>query len=89
MAGGGKFPRLLEPGHIGSVRTRNRLLKTGATPGFYPWEDGYFQEEGIGFFEALAKGGAGIVTVGALSVFGNRAHDDKYIRFVAKWSSYS
>src|SRR5512136_1915624 len=89
MAGQTRFEKLMEPGYIGSVRTRNRLLKTGASPGFYPWEDGYFQEEGIGFFEALAKGGVGIVTVGAapLGVPPGRGYafdDDKYIPRMAK-----
>jgi 2,4-dienoyl-CoA reductase-like NADH-dependent reductase (Old Yellow Enzyme family)/thioredoxin reductase len=84
-----KFQKLLEPGYIGSVRTRNRLLKTGASPGFYPWEDGYFQEEGIAYFEALAKGGAGIVTLGAapLGVPPGRGYafdDDKYLPRMAK-----
>jgi 2,4-dienoyl-CoA reductase (NADPH2) len=89
MAGQTRFEKLMEPGHIGSVRTRNRLLKTGASPGFYPWEDGYFQEEGIAYFEALAKGGAGIVTLGAapLGVPPGRGYafdDDKYIPRMAK-----
>ena len=89
MASQTRFEKLMEPGYIGSVRTKNRLLKTGSSPGFYPWEDGYFQEEGIGFYEALAKGGAGIVTLGAapLGVPPGRGYafdDDKYIPRMAK-----
>ncbi|MBI4786548.1 MAG: hypothetical protein HY782_05835, partial [Chloroflexi bacterium] len=89
MAGQRKFRKLLEPGYIGSVRTKCRLLKTGSSPGFYPWEDGYFQEQAIGFFEALAKGGAGIVTLGAapLGVPPGRGYafdDDKYIPRMTK-----
>jgi 2,4-dienoyl-CoA reductase (NADPH2) len=80
-----RFHKLMEPGYIGAVRTRNRLLKTGASPGFYPWEDGYIQRELTGIYEAWAKGGAGIVTVGAapLGVPPGRGYafdDDKYIR---------
>jgi 2,4-dienoyl-CoA reductase (NADPH2) len=60
-----RFRKLMEPSYIGTVRTRNRLLKTGSSPGFYPWEDGYIQQEAIDIYEAWAKGGAGIVTVGA------------------------
>jgi 2,4-dienoyl-CoA reductase (NADPH2) len=79
-----RYDKLLEPGHIGVVRTRNRLLKTGSSPGFYPWEDGYIQEKAIDIYEALAKGGAGIVTVGAapLGVPPGRGYaldDDKYL----------
>jgi 2,4-dienoyl-CoA reductase (NADPH2) len=74
----------MEPGYIGSVRTRNRILKTGSTLGFYPWEDGYIQQKVIDSYEALAKGGAGIVTAGAapLGVPPGRGYlmnDDKYL----------
>ncbi len=79
-----RFRKLLEPGYIGSVRTRNRLLKTGSTLGFYPWEDGHIQQGVIDSYEVLAKGGAGIVTVGAapLGVPPGRGYlmnDDKYL----------
>ena len=55
----------MEPGYIGSVRTKNRILKTGSTLGFYPWEGGHIQQKVIDSYEAFAKGGAGLVTVGA------------------------
>jgi 2,4-dienoyl-CoA reductase (NADPH2) len=78
------FRRLMEPGYLGSVRTKNRILKTGSTLGFYPWEDGHIQQKVIDSYEALAKGGAGIVTVGAapLGVPPGRGYlmnDDKYL----------
>jgi 2,4-dienoyl-CoA reductase-like NADH-dependent reductase (Old Yellow Enzyme family) len=50
-----KFRKLLEPGYIGSIRTRNRLLKTGSTLGFYSWEDDNFQQKAIDSYEVLAK----------------------------------
>jgi hypothetical protein len=59
------FRRLLEPGHPGSLCTRNRILKTGSTLVFFPWEDGHIPQKLTDSYEALAKGGAGIVTVGA------------------------
>jgi 2,4-dienoyl-CoA reductase (NADPH2) len=79
-----KFRKLLEPGRIGSLTIKNRILKTGSSPGFYPWEDGYIQQEAIDIYESLAKGGAGIVTIGAapLGVPPGRGYaldDDKYI----------
>ena len=79
-----RFLRLLEPGYIGAVRTKNRILKTGSTLGFYPWEDGNIQQKVIDSYEVLAKGGAGLVTVGAapLGVPPGRGHamdDDKYL----------
>jgi 2,4-dienoyl-CoA reductase (NADPH2) len=78
------FRKLMEPGHIGSVHTKNRILKTGSTLGFYPWEDGHIQQKVIDSYEALAKGGAGMVTVGAapLGVPPGRGYlmnDDKYL----------
>lgn len=89
MIGQATFKKLLEPGHIGSVRTKCRLLKTGSSPGFYPWEDGYFQEQAIGFFDAIAKGGAGLATLGAAPLGvppgkGYAFDDDKYIPRMAQ-----
>jgi 2,4-dienoyl-CoA reductase (NADPH2) len=84
MAHRTEFKRLMEPGSIGSVRTKNRILKTGSTLGFYPWEDGHIQQEVIDSYEVLARGGAGLVTVGAapLGVPPGRGYlmnDDKYL----------
>jgi 2,4-dienoyl-CoA reductase (NADPH2) len=89
MADRARFRMLMEPGYLGSVRTRNRLLKTGSTLGFYPWEDGHIQQEVIDSYEVLAKGGAGIVTVGAapLGVPPGRGYlmnDDKYLPDMTK-----
>jgi 2,4-dienoyl-CoA reductase (NADPH2) len=84
MAHRTEFKRLMEPGYLGSVRTKNRILKTGSTLGFYPWEDGHIQQEVIDSYEVLARGGAGLVTVGAapLGVPPGRGYlmnDDKYL----------
>jgi 2,4-dienoyl-CoA reductase (NADPH2) len=84
MFGKRPFRRLMEPGYIGSVRTKNRILKTGSTLGFYPWEDGHIQQKVIDSYEALAQGGAGIVTVGAAPLGvppgrGYKMDDDKYL----------
>lgn len=84
MFGRKTFQRLLEPGHLGSLHTRNRILKTGSTLGFFPWEEGHIPQQLIDAYEALAKGGAGIVTVGAapLGVPPGRGYlmdDDKFL----------
>ena len=63
--GGGRYKRLLEPGNIGFVKVGMRLIKTGANPGFYRYEDGNVPRQIIDYYEALAAGGAGMVTVGA------------------------
>jgi 2,4-dienoyl-CoA reductase (NADPH2) len=59
-----KYERLLQPGYIGSVRTKSRLIKTGANPGFYPYDNGIVQQQIVDYYEALAAGGVGLVTVG-------------------------
>jgi 2,4-dienoyl-CoA reductase (NADPH2) len=64
----GRFQKILEPGYIGTVRTRNRILKTGASPGSLPSENGEVPEMCKDYYEALARGGAGIVTVAGGSV---------------------
>lgn len=79
-----KFIKLMEPGQIGAVRTKNRILKTGAHPGFFPFEGGNIQDKAIDYHETLAKGGAGIVTVGGCPlgippVVGFSMDDDKYL----------
>jgi len=84
MTGSKRFPKLMEPGYIGSIRTKSHILKTGSTPGFFPWEGGNIQQKAIDYYEALAKGGAGLVTVGAAPlgvppVIGYMMDDDKYL----------
>jgi 2,4-dienoyl-CoA reductase (NADPH2) len=74
----------MQPGYIGSIRTKNHLLKTGSTLGFFPWEDGNIQQKVIDSYEALAKGGVGLVTVGAAPLgvppgVGYKMDDDKYL----------
>ena len=84
MTSSKKFRKLLEPGYIGSIRTKNHILKTGSTLGFYPWEGGNIQQKVIDSYEVLAKGGAGLVTVGAAPLGvppgrGYKMDDDKYL----------
>jgi 2,4-dienoyl-CoA reductase (NADPH2) len=58
----GKFRKLREPIYIGKVLLKNRMMKNGT--GMF-WDDpttgGYMNDKYIAFFEALAKGGAGLV----------------------------
>jgi 2,4-dienoyl-CoA reductase (NADPH2) len=82
----------MKPGYIGSVRTRNRILKTGAHAGFHKYIDGFFPQGAIDYYESIARGGAGIVTIGAADINppiglvpneGYRLDEDKYIPSVA------
>ncbi|MCJ7654606.1 MAG: NAD(P)/FAD-dependent oxidoreductase [Dehalococcoidia bacterium] len=84
MADKTKYPKLMEPGYIGKVRTRNRIVRMGAFPGFAPYEGGFIQQYYYDFYTSLAKGGVGLLTVsvspvGAPPGRGYQLNDDKYI----------
>jgi len=83
-----KYQKILEPGYIGKVRTRNRMLKTGAQPTAFYSAEGEVPQACSDYYEAIAKGGAGIVTVAGGSVqypkpttpmTRMRVDDDKFI----------
>jgi 2,4-dienoyl-CoA reductase (NADPH2) len=63
MADSKKFAKLLEPGKIGSVTTRNRIIKTGA--GTFMWndEETHMNENIKAYYESLARGGVGLLIV--------------------------
>jgi 2,4-dienoyl-CoA reductase (NADPH2) len=56
-----KIEKLLEPGYIGKVKTRNRMIKTAAL-GWILHDDqkGVFRPEGLAYYAAIAKGGVGL-----------------------------
>jgi 2,4-dienoyl-CoA reductase (NADPH2) len=85
----GKFEKLMEPYYIGPVKTRNRLVKTGA--GMFMWheDDIHMRESVLAFYEGLARGGVGLLIVesptvdypaGARWRQRYRIDDDKYIQ---------
>jgi 2,4-dienoyl-CoA reductase (NADPH2) len=61
MVSKGKFHHLLEPYHIGKVKTRNRIVKTAA--GMSYQTDDYMNEKSKAFYESLARGGVGLLMV--------------------------
>ena len=65
MFGKNKYERILEPGRIGSVKTRNRIIKTGA--GLLMWheDDLDMREEVKAIYESIASGGVGLLIVEA------------------------
>ena len=79
------FKKLFEPGQIGSVRIKNRIVKMGAQFTPTDWEDGYIQQRYIDLFEAIARGGVGLITVAGSEIGkdvfydGFLVTDDKYI----------
>ena len=56
-----KYESLLQPGQIGSVRIKNRMVRMAAFPGFPKYEGGYLQQYYADFWTAIAKGGVGLV----------------------------
>jgi 2,4-dienoyl-CoA reductase (NADPH2) len=59
MADSIQFEKLLEPGRIGSMMTKNRIIKTAAGTGFTT--GGNITDRAIAYYETLAKGGAGLI----------------------------
>ncbi|MBN2060827.1 MAG: FAD-dependent oxidoreductase [Deltaproteobacteria bacterium] len=57
-----RFEKLLEPGMIGHIKTRNRMLKT-ANGTSYVEDDQTCGERMITYYERLAKGGVGFLVV--------------------------
>ena len=85
---GSKFRKLLEPSHIGPVETRNRIIKTGASMMTWHEDEIHMNEITIAFYEAIAKGGVGLLIVESPTIdypLGTRwepryrIDDDKYI----------
>ncbi len=61
------FERLLEPGMIGPVKTRNRIIKTANGTSFME-EDQTIGPRMIAYYERLAKGGVGFLVVESCGV---------------------
>ena len=62
------FERLLQPGYIGKVRTRNRIYKTAASMMCFHEDELRVNPIALAFYEAIAKGGAGLLAVEAPTI---------------------
>jgi 2,4-dienoyl-CoA reductase (NADPH2) len=62
-----RFEKLLEPGMIGPVKTRNRIIKTANGTSFME-EDQTVGPRMIAYYERLAKGGVGFLVVESCGV---------------------
>lgn len=87
------FSRLLEPFHIGKVKTRNRIIKTASGTSLWTPGERRVTEKGKAFYETLAKGGVGLIMVESPIVeypfdepgdVRMRIDDDRYIAEVAE-----
>jgi 2,4-dienoyl-CoA reductase (NADPH2) len=83
-----KFEKLMEPGQIGSVKTRNRIVKTGAGTFMAHEDETHMNGAMLAFYESLARGGVGLLIVespvidypaGVRWRARYRIDDDKYI----------
>jgi 2,4-dienoyl-CoA reductase (NADPH2) len=61
MNGNARFEKLLEPGRIGSVKTKNRLIKSAAQISLCNETEPYMNEPTKSYYEAIAKGGVGLL----------------------------
>jgi 2,4-dienoyl-CoA reductase (NADPH2) len=59
-----RFPKLFEPGQIGSLRLKNRLVRTAAGVDYLDENDFVKLEQELPFYEALARGGVGLIGLG-------------------------
>ena len=61
------FPKLFEPGRIGKLETRNRIISSPLAPCFAE-PDGRFSLRDIAYLVAKAKGGVGLIITGVTKV---------------------
>ena len=84
MTSSGRFSKLLEPGNIGRIKTKNRIVRVAAGTD-YVAPGGFLNlKKELPYFEALARGGVGLIIIGATSVqnlggYQARIDDDKFI----------
>jgi 2,4-dienoyl-CoA reductase (NADPH2) len=83
------FEKLLEPGYIGKVKTRNRIVKTGAGTFMWHEDETRMNKTILAYYESLARGGVGLLIVESPTVDypagvrwrqRYRIDDDKYIK---------
>ena len=89
MSMNSRYEKLLEPGRIGSVKTRNRMIKSGAGMLMWHQDDVHMRPEVLAFYEGIARGGVGLLIVESPTIDYPRGvrwkeryriDDDKYIQ---------
>jgi 2,4-dienoyl-CoA reductase (NADPH2) len=83
-----RFRKLFEPGQIGRLKLKNRLVRTAAGVDYLDEKDFLKLEQELPFYEALARGGVGLIglggtifdyPLGAIHPGQPRFDDDKFI----------
>lgn len=60
-----KIEKLLEPGYIGRVKTRNRMIKSSSSSsGMWDLAKKALKPEALAWYEEIARGGVGAIFVG-------------------------
>lgn len=62
-----RYSKLFEPGQLGPVRTKNRIVKP-AQGMRYATDDGFVGDRTLGYYEAIAKGGVGLIITEVVAV---------------------
>jgi 2,4-dienoyl-CoA reductase-like NADH-dependent reductase (Old Yellow Enzyme family) len=58
-----RYEKLLEPYHMGSVKTRNRIIKTAAGTNYWHEDQLHMTMQCLAYHEAMARGGVGLLVV--------------------------
>ena len=83
LPGEKRYPHIFSPGRLGKVETKNRI-KYASTETNFNYRDGYVADKEVGYMEAQARGGAGIVTTqGAYTE--PRGEGKGYVGMMAIW----
>ena len=75
-----RFEKLLEPYHIGSVKTRNRIIKSAAGLRYWGSGENPVSEKIKCLYEAYARGGVGLVIMESPSGMTFQLDGDKHIK---------
>jgi 2,4-dienoyl-CoA reductase (NADPH2) len=87
-----RFAKLMAPGRIGSVTTRNRIVKTGAGTFISNEDETTMNPSMLAYYESLARGGVGLLIVesptvdyprGARWRARYRIDDDKFLKGIS------
>ena len=63
-----QFKLLLEPGYIGKVKTKNRMIKTAQGSSVIEPDTGFVGDRALAYYENLIKGGVGLMIVESCGV---------------------
>jgi 2,4-dienoyl-CoA reductase (NADPH2) len=63
-----RYPKLLEPGYIGPIKTKNRLIKTAQGSSVIEPDTGFVGERALNYYENLIRGGIGLMIVESCGV---------------------